>query len=56
MNGDKTYEMTGLNSGDYVHTSVKEIEIELKAGENTIKLSNDTYFAPDIDRIAISKE
>ncbi len=56
VNGDKSYEMTGLNSGDYVHTSVKEIEIELKAGENTIKLSNDTYFAPDIDRIAISKE
>lgn len=56
VNGDKTYEMTGLNSGDYVHTAVKEIEIELKAGENTIKLSNDAYYAPDIDRIAVSKE
>ncbi|MBP3339194.1 MAG: glycoside hydrolase family 97 catalytic domain-containing protein [Lachnospiraceae bacterium] len=55
VNGDKTYEMSGLNSGDYVHTSVSEIEIELQAGDNIIMLSNASYFAPDIDRIAVSK-
>lgn len=55
INGDKTYEMSGLNSGDYVHTAVSEIEIELQAGENTIMLSNASYYAPDIDRIAIKK-
>jgi len=56
VNGDKTYELTGLFSGDYVHPAMAEIEIELKAGENTIMLSNPTYYAPDIDRIAVAKE
>ncbi len=55
VNGDKTYEVKGMNSGDYVHTAVIETEIELQSGENTIMLSNASYYAPDIDRIAISK-
>ena len=49
------YEMTGLNSGDYVHTAMAEIKISLAAGENSITFSNPSYYAPDIDRIAISK-
>ncbi|MGN0506934.1 MAG: glycoside hydrolase family 97 catalytic domain-containing protein [Lachnospiraceae bacterium] len=56
VNGDTMYEMRGLNSGDYVHTKAAEITVELKAGKNTIMISNPTYYAPDIDRIAISKQ
>lgn len=56
VNGNDSYEITGLNSGDYVHTSVAEIEVQLKAGENTIELSNVSYYAPDIDRIAVAKQ
>ena len=55
VNGDTTYEMEQLNSGDYVHPAVARIVIALQAGENTIRFSNNTYYAPDIDRIAISK-
>ena len=56
VNGSKEYTLEKLNSGDYVHTNVAEIEIKLNKGNNTIMLSNPSYYAPDIDRIAISKE
>lgn len=54
INGEE-YEMTGLNSGDYVHTAMAEVTVKLAAGENSITFSNPGYYAPDIDRIAISK-
>ncbi len=56
VNGETEYTLTGLNSGSYTHPTFIEVEIELKAGENTVKLSQPTYYAPDIDMIAISKE
>ena len=56
VNGATEYEMTGLNSGDFVHTAIAEVELELKAGVNTIEFSNLSYYAPDIDRIAVSEE
>lgn len=55
VNGEE-YIMENLNSGDYVHPAVAEISIPLKTGSNTIMLSNPSYYAPDIDRIAISKK
>lgn len=49
--------MSGLYGffGDYQAVSAQSIPIELEAGENTICFYNDTYYAPDIDRIAIRK-
>ncbi len=55
VNGGEPITMTKLNSGDYARPAAAEIEIELAAGENTITFSNPTYYAPDIDMIAISK-
>ncbi len=56
VNGETEYTLTGLNSGDYVHTAIAEVTVELKAGENRLEFSNPTYYAPDIDRIAVSEE
>lgn len=55
VNDETEYTLTGLNSGSYTHPSFVEVEIELKAGENTITLSQPSYYAPDIDCIAVSK-
>ncbi len=55
VNGETEYTLTDLNSGSYTNPTFAEIEIELKAGENTIMLSQPSYYAPDIDCIAISK-
>jgi len=55
VNGTTEYVLDGLNSGDFVHTAMAEVQIQLKAGENTIEFSNPNYYAPDIDRIAVSK-
>lgn len=56
VNGATDYMLESLYSGDYVHPATAEISIELEAGDNTITLSNASYYAPDIDMIAISKE
>ncbi len=55
VNGGEAITMTKLNSGDFARPAAAEIEVELAAGENTITFSNPTYYAPDIDMIAISK-
>lgn len=55
VNGETEYKLTGLNSGSYTHPTFVEVEIELTAGENTIMLSQPSYYAPDIDCIAVSK-
>ncbi|MCD8314606.1 MAG: glycoside hydrolase family 97 C-terminal domain-containing protein [Firmicutes bacterium] len=55
VNGTDTYTLSGLNSGDYSRPASASLEITLSAGENTITLSNLSYYAPDIDRIAISE-
>ncbi len=56
VNGSTQYAIEGLNSGDYVHPDVAEVEIKLNKGDNKVMLSNSTYYAPDIDRIAVSKK
>ncbi|MBE5951990.1 MAG: hypothetical protein E7260_10425 [Lachnospiraceae bacterium] len=55
VNGKTEYTLTGLNSGDYVHTAMTEILVELQSGANTVMFSNPSYYAPDIDRIAVSE-
>ena len=55
VNGATEYTLNNLNSGDYVHTAIAEVLLELKAGVNTLEFSNPSYYAPDIDRIAVSE-
>ncbi len=58
VNGDDANRIrTGkLNSGDWVSVYKEIIYVELKAGNNTIKFYNDEAFAPNLDRISLSKE
>lgn len=44
-----------LNSGDWVTVEKEAVYVKLKEGENTIKFYNDEAFAPNLDRISISK-
>lgn len=53
VNGSDNYEITGLNSGSFDKAEEETIKLKLKAGENTIEFSNDTYYAPDLDFIAV---
>lgn len=55
VNGEKQYQLENLNSGDYSRPAVAEVRVELKAGTNTLEISNPTAYAPDIDRIGISE-
>ncbi len=55
VNGEKEYILTGLNSGSYTHPTYRTLVIELSAGENTVTLSEPSYYAPDIDMISVSK-
>ncbi|MBP3339507.1 MAG: glycoside hydrolase family 97 catalytic domain-containing protein [Lachnospiraceae bacterium] len=57
VNGDDANRLrTGkLNSGDWVSVEKVTYYVELVSGENTIKFYNDEAFAPNIDRIALSK-
>ena len=48
--------MTHLNSGSWHHqTSSCSLEIQLKKGINTIKLSNPADWMPNIDRMELVK-
>ena len=55
VNGADSQELTGLNSGSWNSYACVSFTVTLQAGENTITLSNPSYYAPDIDRIAVSK-
>ncbi len=54
VNGTDEYTMTGLNSSSWAKPAKASIKLSLKKGENTIKLSNASQYAPDIDRIAVA--
>ena len=54
VNGETQYVLDKLNSGDYVHTAITAVLVDLKAGNNVIVFGNDTAYAPDLDRIAVS--
>lgn len=57
VNDETPVEMEDLIgvAGDGRAVSSKSIKVNLKAGDNTIRLYNDSAAAPGIDRIAVSK-
>ena len=56
VNGEDKYPLENLYSGDFVRPTYIEIEVDLKAGANSIEVGNVAAYAPDIDRIGISEE
>ncbi len=57
VNGDDENRLrtTILNSGDWVTVDKETVYLELKEGTNEIKFYNDSVYAPNLDRISISK-
>lgn len=56
VNDTDRYEMTGLSGAGFDMPSTASITISLNAGENTIKLTRNSGYAPDLDMIAVSEE
>lgn len=58
INGDDSNRIrtAKLNSGDWVTVKKETLYVELEAGENSIKFYNDEAFAPNLDRISLSKQ
>lgn len=44
-----------LNSGDWVTVKKEVVYVQLEKGENTIKFYNEDAYAPNLDRISLSK-
>ena len=57
VNEDMPVKLTGLvaNANDWSAVASKAVTVQLKKGVNTICLYNDLSYAPNIDRIAVSK-
>ncbi len=55
VNGAAPTRLTGLNSGSPSRVRTVTVPIGLKAGVNTIRLSNPAGWAPDIDYIELDK-
>lgn len=53
VNGEQPIQLTSLNSGGWKNISTKNASVYLNKGNNTIRLYNDTAWAPDIDRIRV---
>lgn len=56
VNDTDRYEMTGLSGAGFDMPDTASITISLNAGENTIKLTRNSGYAPDLDMIAVSDE
>ena len=56
VNDTDRYEMTGLSGAGFDMPDAASITISLNAGENTIKLTRNSGYAPDLDMIAVSDE
>ncbi len=54
VNGEAPVKVDFKPTGSWTKVAQKNISVNLKAGDNTIKLYNDEFWAPDIDRIIIS--
>lgn len=52
----KIYDIKGLNGSSYDAPEMHKLKVQLKAGENTVKLTTAALWAPDLDRIAISDQ
>ncbi len=57
VNGDDVNRLrtVSLNSGDWVTVDKLTVYLELKEGTNTIKFYNEGVYAPNLDRISLSK-
>ena len=55
VNGTTPVTLESLNSGGWARKAIVSLHVELKAGNNTIRLSNSKGWAPDIDYIEIRK-
>ena len=55
VNGTE-YPMQKLNSGSYSIRATRDLQIQLNAGTNVIRLSNATGWAPDIDKFELIPE
>lgn len=57
INGDEENRIRtkALNSGDWVSVDKETLYVALAAGSNVIKFYNDTAYAPNLDRISVSK-
>ncbi len=57
VNGDDENRLrtASLNSGDWVTVDKETLYIELVEGKNIIKFYNDSAYAPNLDRISVSK-
>lgn len=57
VNGsDEVVELTGLYSGSYDNYASVTFTVHLQAGTNSLTFGNGTYYAPDFDRIAVSRQ
>lgn len=54
--GDEKYEVKALMGSSFDAPEMRKLNIKLKAGENTVKLTTAMLWGPDLDRIAISDE
>lgn len=55
VNGE-TYTLSGLSSPGFDIPAQTSIEVKLEAGENTIRLTSSSGYAPDLDRIALENK
>lgn len=56
VNANKQYELGNLNSGSFTKPKMANIKVQLKKGMNSICFYNNAAYAPDMDRIAVSKK
>ena len=56
VNGEYVTTLTGLyaNKGDWKGIRAVNVDVELKKGDNTVKLYNDKAYGPNVDRIALA--
>ncbi len=53
VNGGAYQSFTFANSGGWDELGTKDITLPLNAGQNTIRITNDTWYAPMIDKISL---
>lgn len=54
INEQSNFGVICFDSGSFDSVEYKEVLVNLRAGDNTVRLSNPEGYAPDIDYIAVS--
>ncbi len=55
VNGGEEQQLSNLNSGSYTTWKETTVKVNLKKGQNTVRLGNAKAFAPNIDCITLKK-